>query len=141
MCHRVVTRLTCEPSSVGLARRWAADRLAELYDNPGESAHDVALVVSELVTNCVRAGAHGFELALEAHHASLRVAATDDAQGLPTPRAARPDDGEGRGLLIVGKLAADWGVEPAPPGKTVWAELPLPDHAVPVFDCANAPGR
>lgn len=138
MCQRVATRLPCEPSAVALARRWATSRLAEMYDDPGEAADDAALVVSELVTNCVRARAHEFGLALDAHRTSVRVEATDDAPGMPTPRTARLDEGEGRGLLIIEKLAADWGVEPVPSGKTVWAELPLPAHAVASFECETA---
>jgi hypothetical protein len=31
--------------------------------------------------------------------------------------------GLGVGLQIVGSLSSEWGVEPAPEGKTVWAEL------------------
>ncbi|GGP63660.1 hypothetical protein [Streptomyces sindenensis] len=33
------------------------------------------------------------------------------------------DETSGRGLLIVGALAEQWGVRPRNPGKTVWAHL------------------
>lgn len=140
MCHRTATRMRCEPAAVAAARHWATDQLSVLFDAPGDAADDVALLVSELVSNCVQARCHDFALAIEAHHNSVRVEATDDAPGMPTPVKASSDDVSGRGLLIIEKVAADWGVQPVPAGKTVWAELQLPTHARATFDCAQAVG-
>lgn len=140
MCHRATTQMRCEAAAVPAARHWASDQLTTLFDAPGDAADDVALLVSELVSNCVRARGHRFELAIEAHHDSLRVEATDDAPGLPTPVVARGGDASGRGLLIIEKLATEWGVQPVPEGKTVWAALRLPPHARASFACDRPAG-
>jgi anti-sigma regulatory factor (Ser/Thr protein kinase) len=140
MCHRARTRMRCEPAAVPTARHWATDQVGALFDAPGDAADDAALLVSELVSNCVQAHCHFFELSIEAHHDSVRVEVSDDAAGMPMPAAAGPGDASGRGLLIVEKLAADWGVQPAPSGKTVWADLLLPAHAGPSFDCHRMSG-
>jgi anti-sigma regulatory factor (Ser/Thr protein kinase) len=133
--------MRCEAAAVAEARQWAADQLRAFFDAPGDAADDAALLVSELVTNCVQARCHFFELAIDAHHDSVRVEATDDAPGIPTPVVARSDEPSGRGLLIIEKLAAEWGVDPVPPGKTVWAALEIPEHARARFDCDRAKDR
>jgi hypothetical protein len=110
-----------------------------MFGEVGEAGDDTALVVSELVSNCVRADAHNFELALEGHHGTLRIEATDDAPGMPTPVQARPDEPSGRGLMIIERLSTEWGVRPEPPGKTVWAELSLGVDVRALFDCSRIP--
>ncbi|MGP2441306.1 hypothetical protein [Streptomyces sp. JW3] len=45
------------------------------------------------------------------------------------PGTRAPDGDGGRGLLLVGALAAAWGVDDRlGPGKTVWAECAVPVH-------------
>ncbi|MGN6608762.1 MAG: ATP-binding protein, partial [Jatrophihabitans sp.] len=73
--------MTCEPAAVPAARHWTTEQLDLMYAS-APTADDVALVVSELVSNCVRAEAHTFTLALEGHHERLRVEAADDAPGM-----------------------------------------------------------
>lgn len=140
MCHEASTAMACEPVSVSAARHWAISVLREVYAEPGEAVDVVELVVSELVSNCVRAAAHSFELALELHHGRVRVAARDDAIGMPTPRHADPHDVAGRGLAIIEHLTNAWGVHPEPAGKTVWADVPVHPTAGPVFDCHEGTG-
>lgn len=89
-------------------------------------AGDVALVLSELVANSVR---HANPLAggeleiswdMTADGVELRV--TDGGgEVAPEPRAVGAEDVSGRGLSIVAKLAAAWGVESTALGTTVWA--------------------
>lgn len=43
---------------------------------------------------------------------------------MPTVRALDQDAEGGQGLGLVYALAAAWGAEPRPGGKTVWFELP-----------------
>lgn len=64
---------------------------------------------------------------------ALRIAVTDprgerllDARARPSD----PDDQFGRGLLIVRVLAGRWAVERLTVGKTVWAELDVPQGSV-----------
>ena len=137
MCHRVEITMPCEPASVPAARHWAAEHLGQMYVEPGRAADDAELVVSELVSNCVRADAHRFGLAIDGHHGAVRIEATDDAPGRPSPRPASATDPSGRGLLIVDTLAEDWGVQVQDPGKTVWADLAVATDCTPTFDCSR----
>lgn len=87
---------------------------------------DAVLVVSELVTNAVRASAGPVRLQLALREDALHIRVSDDGDGWPTPRHARDDEAGGRGLQLVGVLAADWGVVPREGGgKHVWATLPV----------------
>ena len=106
------------PESVTLARRFAADALRGA---PEETVESVALMVSELASNCVRHADSGFDLSIILTGGEIRVEATDHGGGEPCLRSPDPTDPAGRGLLIVDTLAAAWGVEQsAAPGKTVW---------------------
>ncbi|MFD5660844.1 ATP-binding protein [Streptomyces hirsutus] len=116
--------------SVPLARRRAA-RLVTEWGQPG-LAGDVALVVSELMTNALLHGSVPGRLvrvrvALGPH--TLRVEVSDPrGERLPSPRPAKDaTDRFGRGLLLVGALATRWGWEPRIVGKTVYAEWDVPD--------------
>lgn len=137
MCHEASTTMACEATSAPVARHWATSVLREVFTAPGEAVDVVELVVSELVSNCVRAAAHSFDLALECHHARVRVAARDDAPGTPAPRRADPHDSAGRGLAIIDHLADAWGVRAEQVGKTVWADVPVHPAAGPAFDCRD----
>lgn len=137
MCHTARISMRCTAESVTAARRWAADELAAMYAQPGRVAEDAALVVSELMTNAVRADARRVTLAVEVHHARFRVEASDDAVGVPAMVTAGPTDTHGRGLHIVDAVSGNWGVRVEPLGKTVWAELAMPVDAVAGFDCAG----
>ena len=90
--------------------------LAELSD-------DVALVVSEMVTNAVRHAAPPVRLEVEVTDTEVVVAVCDGTPALPVVRPASDDAEGGRGMLLVDLLTADHGVRSQPPGKTVWARL------------------
>ncbi|MEU2581951.1 ATP-binding protein [Streptomyces avermitilis] len=91
-----------------------------------ERSHTAALVIAELAANAVTHGripGRDFELRLELTDSTLRVAVAD-ARGERRPRVRQSIDGEGgHGLRLIEALAAKWGVEDRPTGKTVWAEL------------------
>lgn len=103
------------------ARTFVNGHLGGLLEHSDPRRADVALVVSELVTNSVRAGAETIEVRLLADNGQIEVRVTDDAAGWPTPRAAGIDDLGGRGLGIVEGLADRWGTLPHEPGKAVTA--------------------
>jgi len=114
--------------SVPLART----RTARLVAEWGYSglAGDVALVVSELMTNALLHGSlrgRLIRVRLTLTAAALRVEVSDPrAERVPCPREVTGEDQFGRGLLLVGALAEQWGVGPREGvGKTVWAEWGL----------------
>ncbi|MEZ0110352.1 anti-sigma regulatory factor (Ser/Thr protein kinase) [Catenulispora sp. EB89] len=123
------------PGAPGRARefltRFVGAEGAEQYGEDGR------LVISELVTNAVQHGA-GTEMSvdLELTGAGLEVGVYDDGPGEPriTP-AARRETG-GRGLVVVARIAQEWGVQFAERGgKRVWCLLAVPLSQV----CATAP--
>jgi hypothetical protein len=93
---------------------------ARSYD--GELIADAALVVSELAANAVRHARSPFSVLVRETESALRVA-VGDARGDcdELQMIAHPM----HGLGLVAALAAVWGVETAPRGKAVWAELTL----------------
>lgn len=117
------------PRSIPLARRRVAG-LAVDWGHPA-LAGDAALLASELCTNallhgCLRDRLFRVETTLTT--TALRIAVTDPrGERLPGTRPPHPDDQFGRGLLIVRVLAGRWAVERLTFGKTVWAELDLPE--------------
>ncbi len=84
---------------------------------------DVALVVSELVTNAVLHGDGDVTLDVVVAPDTVRVEVADRDPGLPGASYAAADAESGRGLLLVSKIARDWGVRQEEPGKVVWADL------------------
>jgi hypothetical protein len=85
--------------------------------------HDALIVVSELATNAVMHAASAFTVGVGRTPSVLRLAVTDGSAVAPTVRDV--SDGSGNGIRMTAMLAADWGVDRTPGGKTVWAELPL----------------
>jgi anti-sigma regulatory factor (Ser/Thr protein kinase) len=117
-------RLPSDPRSVGAARR-AVDDLDVLA--PKERA-DVALLVSELVTNSVRHGQGGDDIELWGYASSgmVRVEVSDGGAGFspperPAPRLEAEEPG-GWGLMLVDRLADRWGVA-RDDGTSVWFEI------------------
>ena len=109
------------------ARSYAVEQLsAVLGAQSRRVADDAALIVSELVTNAVRADSAVVELAMTIRGHSIEVRVCDDGPGWPQPRDAGVDDTSGRGLLLVATVADEWGVESLSNGrKAVWARLSL----------------
>src|SRR3954451_14622980 len=93
---------------------------------------DAQLLVSELVANAVRYGAHSsgkVRLAVHAAPHTMRVEVTDDGAGFAPAQLPAPttDRGGGGGLAIVAALAHRWGVE-RDVGTTVWFEIDRPQR-------------
>lgn len=130
MAQNSLARLAGTVQAPAEARRFALAFLADHGSGSGRIGAgpvlDVATVVSELVTNSVRAGAQTILVHLRLGAARLRIEVTDDVAGWPRMREPRPDDPTGRGLPLVAALSEGWGVSPVPgPGKLVWATVPL----------------
>jgi anti-sigma regulatory factor (Ser/Thr protein kinase) len=115
-------RFPADVTAPASARTFVTGELeAALSDDQEAWAADVVLVVSELVTNSVRAGARSIDVDLRADDARIDVKVVDDAPGWPTPRTAAQEDLNGRGLAIVEELAHRWTTSPGSPGKSVTA--------------------
>lgn len=121
---RAALPLTAAPASVGEARRFVRLRLDEL-EVPEPPLEDAVLLTSELVTNALLHAGTGFEVRLDTDPNRVRVEVHDGGQRLPLASAATMDATGGRGLLLVGQIANDWGVDRSVGGKSVWFEMNL----------------
>ncbi|UOX93003.1 ATP-binding protein [Amycolatopsis sp. FBCC-B4732] len=105
-------------------RRWASRTLVLVDDT---HLGDVLLVVTELVTNAYDHGRGPLEVRMDYAPGPCRVRIEVDDNSLDHPvlRVASPHGRRGRGMVLVDKLAAGWGVSEnrAAGGKTVWAEV------------------
>ncbi len=115
--------LDAGPGAVPAGRRAAREALAGRC--PEEVVHAGELVVTELLTNAVLHGGAPVRLAFVTEPGSdrVRVEVGDGSRVLPVRPLPSTDGMTGRGLALVDALAESWGVEPAPDGKVVWAEL------------------
>ena len=118
---QVSTEVTATPQGPAEARRVATRAARE--GGFADLADDVALVVSELVTNAVRYGSPPVRIEIDTTDDSVVVLVEDASPAKPSPRKADDDAEGGRGLLLVEMLARETGVRPSPPGKAVWAEV------------------
>jgi anti-sigma regulatory factor (Ser/Thr protein kinase) len=92
---------------------------------------DIRLLVSELVTNCVKHAAVGPEdsihLTVDIQDDLVRVSVVDEGPGFDPPAAPPTEQaaeaGSGWGLFLVDQLSDDWGVE-RDAGATVWFQVP-----------------
>ena len=100
-----------------------------------ELADTAELLVSELVTNAVRACAALPSPVVEVWLASDRgcvvVGVWDGSADMPARRETAAQDEAGRGLLIIETLSADWGWSRQDGGKLVWALLADDGGSVP----------
>lgn len=101
------------------APRNARSFLNEIRDDLEPRFDDVAIVVSELVTNSVRHSKDDLTFSVFPGPDSIRVEVMDWGPGFnrDAPR------GDGMGLSIVEKIASDWGVN-LDGVCTVWVEIP-----------------
>jgi anti-sigma regulatory factor (Ser/Thr protein kinase) len=127
MSHTATCDFACDPDAPAQARGWSVEQIEALLprDVAVPIIDDATLVVSELITNALRAGCHLATLELAVAAGALRVSVVDDAPGEPHIVYARPQDINGRGLWLVAAIARDWGVTVLGQQKRVWAELPL----------------
>ncbi len=111
--------------AVATVRRWGA----------AERSYDIAIVVSELLTNALRYTRPGSGLARPRRPIRLGLlqltpgllcAVADPSTAAPVPQRAEAFGETGRGLHIVGALADRWGYTTSGTGKVVWATFTTP---------------
>lgn len=117
--------LAAQPASVAAARRFLRARLAAA---PATIAEDAALVVTELVSNAVLHASGPITLSVLADESMVRLEVGDASPVPPVLREYGTVASTGRGLTLVARLAARWGVQVAHAGKRVWVELALGDE-------------
>ncbi|AQW50315.1 ATP-binding protein [Streptomyces violaceusniger] len=121
-----------DPGWVRTARE--AVRTALHTANRTDLTDTALLLTSEAVTNAVnacRTSGCSAPVTLYAEwgpYGTLRVLVSDDAPGFPAQRSLARDTADaenGRGLLIIGSSATDWGVchHGPGPGKAVWFQV------------------
>jgi anti-sigma regulatory factor (Ser/Thr protein kinase) len=120
-----VVSLPAEAMSVRRARAVVAAHCAA-WGLDGVS-EDASLIASELVSNSVQHAGTVIQLTVSAFPGVLRLEVSDQSTRPIRPQTPPASADGGRGLLLVDSLAAHYGVEGRPDGKTIWAELRLLD--------------
>ncbi|WP_405952433.1 SpoIIE family protein phosphatase [Streptomyces prunicolor] len=118
--------IPADPSLVAPIRKQVVEQLDSW--NMSEAGFTAELVVSELVTNAIRYGAHPIRLRLIHDATTLICEVSDTNHTAPHLRRAKTWDEGGRGLLLVAQLTQRWGSRHTADGKTIWAELSLFDE-------------
>jgi anti-sigma regulatory factor (Ser/Thr protein kinase) len=116
--------LVAEPLAVGAARAWLSERAAALVEET--QLANLALVISEIVTNAVRHGQPGGEILVAATPKDefLCVQVTDEGRGfVHSPGAMASEPGGGFGLFLVEKLTRRWGMTRENTRTRVWFEF------------------
>ncbi|HEX6526501.1 MAG TPA: ATP-binding protein [Streptosporangiaceae bacterium] len=85
-------------------------------------ADTAVLLAGELVTNAIRYASRPVSVRLMLTD-SLLCEVQDDDHHLPVLGNPGPTDDNGRGILLVSRLARRWGVSRLPTGKVVWFEV------------------
>jgi two-component sensor histidine kinase len=123
-----------DPSSVSAARRFTTLTLQRW--GVADRGPDVAVVVSELLSNALRHGLPALlagkpdrpiRLGLVYSGPSVMCAVADPSDQLPVPRDADILAESGRGLHVIASLSDQWGscMARGRPGKVVWATFTM----------------
>ncbi len=113
---------TSTPASAGMARRFVEAAVSDA--GLGDVAYTATLLVSELVANAVlHTGDAPIEVVVRATGDRVRVEVHDGSSVLPVRKNYSNMSGTGRGLMLVERMAADWGAERTATGKVVWFEV------------------
>ena len=119
-----VLTLPPELPSVRAARHFVQARCKDAGLS-AECCDDALLLTSELVTNAVLHGRSEVCVEVTSTAELVRIAVLDENSRHPTVVTEDPDALDGRGLALVAAVAARWGVDDRPMGKSVWFELDL----------------
>ncbi len=91
---------------------------------PRDVVEVAALLTSELVTNAVRHAKGSIRLRMRREPTALHVEVDDDSAEPPVAMNVDATAIGGRGVILVDRLAAAWGVVTRHGGKAVWFRLP-----------------
>lgn len=114
-------RIAADPHVVAAARRHAVDLCRDTLDE--RRRDDLALAVSELVTNAIRHGGDPVTLTVLPQGDTIRVEVTDGNPSLTVPPAPAELEPGRRGLRLVSGVCRAWGWHQVDGGKCVWCEI------------------
>ena len=144
VCWAAEQSFTNDASTPSVARHFVSAQLEQLF-GPGVRGgrfDDAELVVSELATNAVRAGAETVRVNIHVHHGELELDVTDDGPGWPRLMYARDHDPHGRGLMLVDAIADSWRAESLEAGgKRIVVTLVVPPEWTEAMACDRGNGR
>jgi anti-sigma regulatory factor (Ser/Thr protein kinase) len=120
--RQISARFPAERTAPRDARHFVADALKRWGHSPA-LVGDAQLVVTELATNAIVHAGSPFSVELQPNRRGVRLAVGDFSPMKPVLREGELLGTSGRGLRLIGALAADWGVELSSDGKTIWADL------------------
>ena len=109
------------PVSAGQARAFVESVLAGA--GLDHLAYTATLLVSELVANAILHSGTPLEVVVRCGEDRVRVEVHDGNLQLPVRKHYSTMSGTGRGLMLVERMAADWGSDRTGGGKVVWFEL------------------
>lgn len=109
---------TADPTFLSGLRAWLTRPLDGC--TPGV-VKEVTIVLGELTANAFQHASPPFTVRLTLPQPG-HVVRMEVHDSMPASTAGWPP---GKGLFVVRGLCPDWGVEPRPDGKAVWAELPI----------------
>ena len=112
--------LPMDSTAAAIARQHVRDVASTTTDGV-----DAELVASELVTN---AWTHGrgtgtITMTITVTDDVMRVEVCSDSDGVPHQVASSDESPDGRGLLLIDKLASDWGHVRRDSTLCVWADV------------------
>ena len=121
------------------ARRFGcAAVIAALRPSGWDVADDAEIVISELVTDAVRAGAHHVDLLVDLHHTRLEISVTHDRVADPS---SGPAERSTPSSQILAALTTHWGTRSGDDGRiTTWAELECDPLATTLVECVEPAG-
>lgn len=119
--------------SVADARRFVSSVIDPAIGGASDLVEVAELVTSELVTNAVLHARTRFDLCVDVvvdGDGGVVISVVDHSLDIPVLREPDLEAPGGRGIYLIDRLSAGWGVDPIDHGKRVWCRLvPEPTRA------------
>ncbi|MGW6021286.1 ATP-binding protein [Streptomyces sp. NPDC055099] len=117
-------KVAADAEAVGSARRLIREVVESLdLGQLAPSSDDLQLLAAELITNAVVHTEAACVVCIRWTGRRIRIEVTDTDTRDVEAKDPHSSDEHGRGLLLVGALAAAWGNYRGSAGKTTWFEL------------------
>jgi hypothetical protein len=139
MCVAAHRRYSAGMSTPAAARQFgAAAVIAVLNPSGWNLADDAALVISELVSSAVKAGAASLDVLINLHRDRVEITVTDDRTSDPAETDTAPIPAKDPSRQILTALSASRGAALADDGRTAaWAHLPCDPRSTTHINCVQ----